>query len=100
MFSLNLDNLYTELHPINSKWQQLGEMLGIDEDLLDEIFTNHERDEECLRDMLEMWLKKSENTTWRAVTDALRKIGQGQLAELLYLKCEQLYCFYVGPQKT
>jgi len=94
-----LDNLFSELYPMNSKWQKFGEMLGMDEDLLDEIFTYHERDEECLRDMLGMWFKKSENPTWRAVTDALQKIGEGQLAESMYLKCEQLYCFYVGPKK-
>jgi len=75
---------------MNSKWQKFGEMLGIDEDLLDEIFTNHEMNEDCLRDMLEAWFKKSENPTWRAVTDALWKIGEGQLAESLYLQCEQL----------
>jgi len=85
---------------MDSKWQQLGEMLGMDEDLLDEIYTNHEMDEVCLRDMLETWFKKSVSPTWRAVTDALQKIGESQLAESLYLKCEQLYCFYVGPKKT
>ena len=84
---------------MNPKWQRFGELLGMDDDLLDEIYTNHERDEECLRDMLGMWFKKSENPTWRAVTDALRKIGEGQLAESVYLKCEQRYCFYVGPKK-
>lgn len=74
---------------MNSKWQQLGEMLGIDEDQLDEIFTNHQRDEECLRDVLGTWFKKSVNPTWRAVTDALQQIEEGQLAESLYLKCKK-----------
>ena len=83
---------------MNPKWQKFGELLGMDEDLLDEIYTNHVMDEECLRDMLGMWFNKSENPTWRAVTDTLRKIGEGQLAESLYLKCEQLCCFYVGPK--
>ena len=80
---------------MNPKWQKFGEMLGMDEDLLDEIFTNHERNEECLRDVLDMWVKKSENPTWRAVTDALQKIGENKLAELLYLKCNQPCCFYI-----
>jgi len=78
---------------MNSKWQYLGEMLGMDEDLLDEIYTNHETDVECLMGMLEIWFKK--NPTWRAVTDALRKINEDELAESLYLKCEQLYCLYI-----
>ena len=51
----------------------------MDEDLLDEIFTNNETDEECLKVMLEVWLQKSTNPTWKDVTDALSKIGKNQL---------------------
>jgi len=98
--SLNLDNLFNELHPMSPKWQQLGELLGMDEYLLDEIFTNHDRDEECLRDMLGMWFKKSENPTWRPVTDALRKIGEGLLAESLYLKCTLPGMVETPPQRA
>ena len=54
----------------------------MDDDLLDEIFTNNERNEECLRVMLELWLQKSMNPTWKAVTDALSKIGK-KTTELL-----------------
>ena len=68
------------------KWKQLGEVIGIDDDLLDEIFTNNERNEECLRAVLEVWMKKS--PTWRAVADSARKIGEEQLAGSLYLKCK------------
>ena len=84
--SFNLDNLFTELLPINPKWQEFGGKLGIDEDLLDEIFTNHEGNEECLRDMLEMWFKKSENPTCANVTDALQKIGEYKLAECYHFR--------------
>ena len=51
----------------------------MDEDLLDEIFTNNETDEECLKAMLEVWLQKSTNPTWKDVTDALSEIGKNQL---------------------
>ena len=48
----------------------------MDEDLLDEIYVNNEMDEECLRVLLEVWLQKSTNPTWKNVTNALAKIGK------------------------
>jgi len=83
--SINLDILFSELYPMTPKWKQLAEVIGIDEDLVDEIFTNNEGDEECLRAVLEVWMKKS--PTWTTVTDSLNKIGEDQLAGSLYLKC-------------
>ena len=50
----------------------------MDEDLLDEIYVNNEKDEECLRVLLEMWLQKSTNPTWKNVTNAVTKIGKTQ----------------------
>ena len=74
-----------KLHPTaTDKWKKLGELLRIDEDLLDEIFTNNETDEECLKAVLEVWLQKSTNLTWRDVTHALKRIGNVELAESLY----------------
>ena len=74
-----------KLHPTaTDKWKKLGELLRIDEDLLDEIFTINETDEECLKAVLEVWLQKSANLTWRDVTHALKRIGNVELAESLY----------------
>ena len=68
------------------KWKQLAEVLGVDEDLIDEIFTNNNGiDEECLKDILDVWLKKS-TPTWKGVADAAQKTGENQLAESLYHK--------------
>ena len=83
--SLNVENLFAELYPVTSKWEKLGEALGLDEDRLDEIFTNNQSEEECLRDMLEVWFKKSYKPTWWKVANALHAIGEGQLAEQLSL---------------
>ena len=55
----------------------------MDEDLVDEIFTNNETDEECIKAMLEVWLQKSLNPSWKDVTDALSKIGKNQLSHLI-----------------
>ena len=48
----------------------------MDEGLLDEIYVNNEMDEECLRVLLNMWLQKSTNPTWKNVTDAVEKISE------------------------
>ena len=86
---LILETLIAVLHPtVTPKWQKLGELLGLDEDLLDEILTNKETDGECLKGMLGVWLQKSMNPTWKDVTDALSECGEDQLAEYLYLKCK------------
>jgi len=86
--SLNVDNLFTELHSVKSEWQKLGEVLGLDEDRLDEIFTINESEDECLRVMLEVWFQKSWKPTWRDVANALVAIGEDQLPERLYLMCK------------
>ena len=77
---------------MTSKWQQLGVALGMDEDLVDEIWTNNNGiDEECLKNFLDMWVKKS--PTWNDVTNALQKIGEDELAGSLYVKCKIPFTF-------
>ena len=81
---LTLETLFTELHlTVTDQWKKLGALLKIDEDLLDEIFTINETDEECLKAMLEVWLQKSTNLTWKDVTHALKELGNVELAESL-----------------
>ena len=82
---LTLETVFTELHPtVVEQWQKLGELLAMDEDLLDEIFTNNETNEDCLKAVLEVWLQKSTNLTWTDVTHALKELGNVELAESLY----------------
>lgn len=70
----------------------------MDEDLTDEIFTNNETDEECLKDILEVWLEIS-SPTWEGVADALHKIGEDQLAESLYVKRKGTSLVLHSPNK-
>ena len=58
----------------------------MDEDLLDEIFTNNATDDECLRAALKQWLKI--RPACEDLSDALQKIGERQLAELLHPTCK------------
>ena len=69
---------------MTDQWKKLGELLRIDEDLLDEIFTNNETNEDCLKAVLEVWLQKSTNLTWKDVTRALKELGNVGLAESLH----------------
>ena len=89
--SINKENLFAALHPaITPKWNEFGESLGINENLIDEIYTNSETDEECLKEILDVWIKKS-SLTWKEVADSLKTIGENKLAESLYIKCK-LHC--------
>ena len=72
-----MEHLLPELLPLASKWQSLGEALSLDEDRLDEIYTNNERDEACLEIMLELYLARSDlNHSWDEIQKALEKIGE------------------------
>ena len=53
---VTLKQLLPELLPPASMWQSLGETLSLDEDRLDEIFTNNKIDEACLQEMLELYM--------------------------------------------
>ena len=89
---VDVENLFGALHPaVTPKWKHLLKVLEVDGDLIDEIFSN-EMDEECLKDILKnilknilkVWIKNP--STWKNVTDVLRKFGEDQLAESLYVK--------------
>ena len=93
---VNFENLFDALDPaVTPKWKQLAEVVRVDEDLIDEIFTNNNGiDEECLKDILKVWLKKS-SPTWKSVADAVQKTGEDQLAESLYHKCKTHHSVFV-----
>lgn len=82
-----MDDIFNKLIPMSHKWKQLVEVIGLD--INDEIFTNNEGDEVCLRAVLEVWIKKS--LTWKTVIDSLRKIGEDELAESLPHDCKTHY---------
>ena len=78
--TLNLDTLLIQIKAaVTSMWYQLGEALGINKESL-ERHSNHPPDESII-EMLDQWLRSGpQRRTWRDVSNALRKIGQQQLA--------------------
>ena len=72
---LTVELLFRHLLPHSSKWQPLGEALSLDEDILDEIFTKNEREEDCLQEMLEHYMMRSDlDHSWEEIEAALIKI--------------------------
>ena len=60
-----------------SKWLALGMALSLDEDRLDEISTNNETEEACLRVMLEFYMKRSDlKHSWEEIREARRKVEE------------------------
>ena len=72
---LTTEQLFSFLLPHVSKWQSLGEALSLDEDRLDEIYTNNERDEDSLQEILELYMMRSDlDHSWENIQAALEKI--------------------------
>ena len=81
---MTAEELYSILAPIAGKWEELGAKLGLDEDYIDEVFTNNETDLLCFQNMLE---DSCRHHTWTSVGKALLDIGETELAE----KCIQTW---------
>ena len=73
--SLTVQRLCCHLLPLSSKWQSLGKALSLDEDCLDDIYTNNETDEACLLNMLELYMMRSDlDHSWEEILAAENKI--------------------------
>ena len=66
----------TLLWCVAGRWREIADGFGIDEDLVDEIFTT---DEACLQDCVEKWMKLG--PTWKKLASVLRGMGEERLAE-------------------
>ena len=60
-------------------WFNFGLHLGVDENTLDSVKNDHQRTDECRRDMLGKWMKEQE-ATWSKVVHALVKMKMYYLA--------------------
>ena len=72
-----VEHIFPMLLFMAPKWEALGEALSLDEDLLDEVSTNNENDEACLRVMLEFYMKRSDlKHSWEEIREAMRKVEE------------------------
>ena len=74
---------------VASKWEDLGIQLDIDDGELAKVKTDHPGDSQsCLREMLRIWFKKVTDPSWKELVEALKHLGEEQLA----LQLENKYC--------
>ena len=67
------------LYEVAGQWKVIAAGLGVDEDMIDEIFTNKQTDGECLRHMVEIWVSRLA-PSWETLSLALRDMGRNDLA--------------------
>ena len=79
-----LKDLLKELSKkVAAKWHNLGIMLDIDDGELSKVkLDNADNCDDCLREMLNIWLKKVDpKPLWSSMADALDDLGEESLAE-------------------
>ena len=83
-----LKDLVTELlSTVSDKWENIGILLGIEPGRLDAIKAAESLPQNCLREMLKIWLKRvSPPPSWAAIADAIDLLGDQKFADLLRTK--------------
>ena len=67
------------LYEAAGQWKVIAAGLRFDEDMIDEIFTNNQTDELCLRHMVEIWVSRLA-PSWETLSLVLRDMGRNDLA--------------------
>ena len=75
---------------VYGRWYLLGLQLKVRPETLEKIRAHFSDPRDQLLEMLKTWLTTSDNTSWKALTDALRNrtVGASQLA----VDLERKYC--------
>ena len=82
--------LLDELVNVREQWYPLGLQLKVSTKMLDRIRTQFPDPEDQLPEMLTTWLTSGDNTSWKALTDALKSRSVGGYQIAVYL--ESKYC--------
>ena len=77
-----------ELHDVREEWYFLGLQLKLRPETLDTIKAQFSDSTRLLLEMLKTWLTDSDNTSWKTLTNALRRrsVGERGLADHLVSK--------------
>ncbi len=69
------------LHPVDKKWEDITKALNFDEDRVDEIFTNNEKEYLRLYEVMEYYLMNVHcSHSWEEMVRVLTEIGEHGLA--------------------
>ena len=83
----DLPQVFRAVFDARTKWYDIGLELKIDPASLDAIQEDNPRNaQNCLRDMLKKWLRRSQpKATWRALVEALESplVDEGLLASMI-----------------
>ena len=82
----DLDVLVEELGAHHNKWRALGAALEVSKKDLEAIGTQYSHTEDCLQGMLINWLHTDNLASWNRVIDALREVGEADVANRLKVK--------------
>ena len=83
----DLKDVFKELYITADKWENTGVLLGIQPGQLNAIKTAENLPQNCLREMLKIWLKIiSPPPTWLAIAEAVEFLGDQELATRLRRK--------------
>ncbi len=70
------------LQPVDKKWEDIAKALNIDEDRVDEIFTNNENEYLRLYELMEYYFRNVHcNHSWEEMVRVLTEIEEHGLAE-------------------
>jgi hypothetical protein len=63
------------------KWQELGNQLDINSEMLSKLFNSGRSGAECRDEMVAYWEKHDNDASWEKLARALARMGENQLAE-------------------
>ena len=67
-------------------WHQLGLNLGLPKHELDKIERDYQGNDRQRLEMLDKWLQRTSNATWRDVVNPLKQMGENSVAESIRQK--------------
>jgi len=75
-----LQDAFMVLRPLAYDWTSIGVLLGLESHVLKEIkYNNPDSAKDCLREMLDQWLKRTEPPpSWRQLADAVKNAGDDE----------------------
>ena len=97
--STGVRSLFPELRTV-SDWYQLGINLGLQKYELNRIEQDYQGNKRQMQPMLDLWLRRTPNTSWKDLVSALDEMGENRVAERIrkkYIRGESklLYKLYV-----
>ena len=66
-------SLLTLLTPISAKWQEIGDLLGVDSDIIEGLLTSSLSNQVKMSKVLQSWLDNAPTPTWHKIINVLER---------------------------